>query len=170
MHLQKEIVEGVERRRNCDEQCEQSPEERGQAPTIESVWCQPAQFKPAYKVENSGQYQRKGWCEENRPGTKDRVGNIGHGLNNNSAKCRITLACIAHKSLEICQRCRLRAGRAPSRALGSRGSDFAERGSKCTTSAKLCRTGCDPSRIPLLFGENSLKQSILIHLFLKTDF
>src|ERR1700730_4809073 len=30
-------------------------------------------------------------------------------------------------------------------------------GSKCTTSVKLCRIRCDPSRIPLLFGENSFE-------------
>src|ERR1700704_6477175 len=102
MHLQKEIAKGVERRRNCDEQYEQSPEESGQAPTIESVWCQPAQFKPAYKIENSWQHQPKGRFEANRPGTEDRVGNIWHGLNGSNAECRITLASIAHKSLEIC--------------------------------------------------------------------
>jgi hypothetical protein len=103
MHLQKEIAEGVERRRNCDEQCEQSPEERGQEPTIESVGSETAQLGPAPEVNESGQYQRQGWFETNRPGTEDGIRNIWHGLSNNSEKYRITLIRIARKSSEICE-------------------------------------------------------------------
>jgi hypothetical protein len=84
MHLQKEIGETVERGRDCDVYGEQSPEETGQAPTIESLGSQTAQLKPASEVKESSQYQRKGWSETNRPGTKDRVGNVWHGLNNRS--------------------------------------------------------------------------------------
>jgi hypothetical protein len=52
--------------------------------------------------------------------------------------------------------------------LGSRESDFAEHMEvNAPPAPKLCRTGCDPSRIPLLFGENSLQLFISIHFVFK---
>jgi hypothetical protein len=107
VYLQEEIAETIEWRRDGDEQADQSPKETGKAPTFESLGRETAQLEPASEVNKSSQYQRQSWSEKDRPGTEDGVGNIWHGLSKNSEERGITLACIARKSLEICERCNL---------------------------------------------------------------
>jgi hypothetical protein len=107
VYLQKETAETIEWRRDGDEQGDQSSEETGKAPTIESLGSEPAQLEPGSEINESSQYQRQSGSEKDRPGTEDGVGNIWHGLNNNSEERGITLACIARKSLEICERSNL---------------------------------------------------------------
>jgi hypothetical protein len=74
------------------------------------------------------------------------------GVSWRSVACSKRLACIAHKSLEICDRCRLWRRNSPATPETS----FALRATACPRSGKGRAIASDGG-IPLLFGEESLK-------------